>query len=139
MINKAILIGRLGKDPEMRRTTDDKDVATLTLATSERWKGKDGTNQEKTEWHRLVAFDKLASIMGQYLVKGSMIYVEGKITTRKWTDSQGQEKYTTEIIVSEMKMLGDKGQGTEKLDTHQATAPARPASNDAPFDDQIPF
>ena len=109
MINKAILIGNLGADPEMRYTKDGTTVASFTVATTERWKDRDGNMQETTEWHRIVAWRKLADICGQYLQKGSKVYIEGKIQTRKWQDQNGQDRYTTEIVAQEMKMLSPKG------------------------------
>ena len=105
MVNKVILIGNLGADPEVRYTQAGTAVATLRMATTERFKGKDGQVQEQTKWHRIVAWSRLAEICGEYLKKGSRVYIEGKIQTRKWTDQNGEEKYTTEIIAREMKML----------------------------------
>jgi single-strand DNA-binding protein len=109
MINKAILIGNLGADPEIRYTQAGKQVATFRIATTERWKGQDGQMQESTEWHRIVAWERLAEICGEYLNKGSRVYIEGKIQTRKWQDQDGNDKYTTEIIAREMKMLSPRG------------------------------
>ncbi|WP_319548315.1 single-stranded DNA-binding protein [Desulfogranum marinum] len=111
MINKAILIGNLGADPEIRYTQSGDAVASFTVATSERWKGKDGQMQEQTEWHRIVAWRRLAEICGEYLSKGSRVYIEGKIQTRKWQDQNGNDKYTTEIVAREMKMLSPRGAG----------------------------
>ena len=109
MLNKAILIGNLGADPEIRYTQSGTQVATFRIATTERWKGQDGQMQESTEWHRIVAYRKLAEICGEYLNKGSKVYIEGKIQTRKWQDQSGNDKYTTEIIAREMKMLSPRG------------------------------
>ena len=109
MVNKAILIGNLGADPEIRYTQNGTQVATFRIATTERWKGQDGQVQENTEWHRIVAWSKLAEICGEYLNKGSKVYIEGRIQTRKWQDQNGNEKYTTEIIAREMKMLSPRG------------------------------
>ncbi len=111
MINKAILIGNLGADPEIRYTQSGTQVATFNVATTERWKGQDGQMQESTEWHRIVAWARLAEICGEYLNKGSKVYVEGKIQTRKWQDQNGVDRYTTEIVAREMKMLTPKGGG----------------------------
>lgn len=109
-INKVILVGNLGQDPEVRYTPNGKAVANLTLATSESWKDQSGQIQEKTEWHRVSMFGKLAEIAGEYLKKGSQVYVEGKLQTRKWQDQQGQDRYTTEIVLDPfngvMQMLG---------------------------------
>jgi len=109
MINKAILIGNLGADPEVRYTQSGTAVATFNVATTERWKGQDGQMQEQTEWHRIVAWAKLADICGEYLHKGSRVYIEGKIQTRKWQDKDGADRYTTEIVARDMKMLTPKG------------------------------
>lgn len=111
-VNKVILIGNLGQDPEVRYMPNGDAVANMTVATSEKWKDKNGEKQEKTEWHRVTLYRKVAEIAGEYLTKGSSVYIEGKLETRKWTDKAGAERYTTEIIASEMKMLGKKdGQG----------------------------
>lgn len=111
-LNKAALIGNLGKDPEVRYMTNGDAVCNFSIATTEKWKGQDGQVQEKTEWHNIVMYKKMAEIAQQYLKKGSQIYVEGKITTRKWQDkTTGQDRYTTEIVASEMKMLGGKSAG----------------------------
>ncbi|TKB11171.1 single-stranded DNA-binding protein [Desulforhopalus sp. IMCC35007] len=109
MINKVILIGNLGSDPEIKYTTSGTAVATFNIATTERWKGQDGQMQESTEWHRIVAWQRLAEICGEYLNKGSKVYIEGKLQTRKWQDQNGNDRYTTEIVAREMKMLSPKG------------------------------
>ncbi len=106
MLNKVMLIGNLGADPETRFTQDGTCVCNLRLATTEKFKGRDGNQQEKTEWHRIVLWGRLGEICNQYLSKGSRVYIEGKIETRKWTNKDGQDQYTTEIRGSEMKMLG---------------------------------
>ncbi len=111
MINKVILIGNLGADPEIRYTQSGSQVATFNVATTERWKGQDGNMQESTEWHRIVAWSKLAEICGQYLHKGSRVYIEGKLQTRKWQDQSGADRYTTEIVAREMKMLSPRSSG----------------------------
>jgi single-strand DNA-binding protein len=114
-VNKVILVGNLGKDPEVRYTPNGKAVANLTLATSESWKDQSGQIQEKTEWHRVSMFGKLAEIAGEYLRKGSQVYIEGKLQTRKWQNKEGQDQYTTEIVLDPfngvMQMLGGKGGG----------------------------
>ena len=108
-VNKVILVGNLGQKPEMRYTQTNTAVATLSIATSESWKDKDsGEQREKTEWHRVVFFGKLAEIAEQYLDKGSQLYVEGKLQTRKWQDKEGNDRYTTEILGNEMNMLGGR-------------------------------
>lgn len=144
-VNKVILVGRLGKDPETRYMTNGEAVTNATLATSENWKDKSGEKQEKTEWHNLVFYRRLAEIAGEYLKKGSQVYIEGKLQTRKWQDKNGQDRYTTEILVNEMQMLGGKsGSSYEVVDRPAASAPApsrQPAakSNFDNFDDDIPF
>jgi len=150
-VNKAILIGHLGKDPEVRYMPSGEAVANVTLATSETWKDKSGVKQEKTEWHNIVFFKRLAEIVGEYLKKGSLIYVEGRITTEKWTDKEGKDRYTTKIVANEMKMLGGKsGGGSFEVVENQSQAPERSApaakpaapaakSNFDNFDDDIPF
>ena len=110
MVNKAILIGNLGGDPEVRYTQSGTAVANFSLATTERWKDKDGQQQEQTEWHKIVAFARLGEICGEYLSKGSKVYIEGRIQTRQWEDKDGNKRYTTEIVAREMKMLDSKGQ-----------------------------
>lgn len=107
-VNKVILVGRLGKDPEIKKMTNGESVTNVTLATTESWKDKSGSKQEKIEWHNLVLYRRLAEIAGEYLKKGSQIYIEGKIQTRKWQTKDGQDRFSTEIIVSEMQMLGSK-------------------------------
>jgi len=111
MVNKAVLIGRLGKDPEVRYTPDGLMITSFNLATDEQWKDKSGQKVQKTEWHRIVTFGKLAEICGNYLAKGKMIFVEGRIQTRTWEDKEGVKRYTTEIVASDMRMLDSKGQG----------------------------
>ena len=112
-VNKVILVGNLGKDPEIRYMPNGNAVANLTLATTESWKDKQtGDQQEKTEWHRIVMFRRLAEIAGEYLKKGSQVYIEGKLQTRKWQDNSGNDRYTTEIIADEMQMLGSRGGGS---------------------------
>ncbi|MBB5346445.1 single-stranded DNA-binding protein [Desulfoprunum benzoelyticum] len=113
MLNKVMLIGNLGKDPEIRYTQAGTAVATFNVATTERFKGKDGQTQDQTEWHRVVAWARLAEICGEYLHKGSKVYIEGRLQTRKWTDQNGNDKYTTEIVAREMKMLSPRG-GTDQ-------------------------
>ncbi|MEG3765470.1 single-stranded DNA-binding protein [Alteromonas sp. 14N.309.X.WAT.G.H12] len=110
-VNKVILVGNLGNDPEVRYMPNGNAVANLSLATSESWKDQQGQVQERTEWHRLTMYRRLAEIAGEYLKKGSQIYCEGKLQTRKWQDQQGQDRYTTEIIVDQMQMLGGRDGG----------------------------
>ena len=111
-VNKVILIGNLGRDPETRYMPDGGAVTNVSIATTDVWKDKQGEKQEKTEWHRVAFFGKLAEIAGEYLKKGSQVYVEGRLQTRKWQDKEGQDKYTTEIVADRMQMLGSRqGQG----------------------------
>lgn len=126
-VNRVILIGNLGRDPEIRYMPSGDAMASLTLATTDTWKGKDGEKQERTEWHRISAFGRLAEIMGEYLKKGSQVYIEGSLTTRKYTDKDGVEKYSTEIRATEMKMLGgrERGDGESRP---ASSAPRQPAS-----------
>ncbi len=147
-VNKVILVGNLGKDPEIKSMQDGTKIANLTIATSEQWKDKETQERkEKTEWHRVVIFnDRLADIAEKYLRKGSKIYVEGQLQTRKWTDQSGQERYTTEVVLQryrgEITMLDSKGQGgggaTESFDSSApAGRAAMPSMED--IDDEIPF
>lgn len=112
MINKVILIGNLGADPEIRYTQSGTPVVNFRVATTERWKDQSGQQQEQTEWHSIVAWRRLAEICGEYLSKGSRVYIEGKLQTRKWQDQNGNDRYTTEIVANEMKMLSPRGSGT---------------------------
>ncbi|MGU5691436.1 single-stranded DNA-binding protein [Aeromonas veronii] len=157
-INKVILIGNLGQDPEVRYMQNGTAVASITLATSESWQDKQtGEKKERTEWHRVVFMGKLAEIAGEYLKKGSQVYVEGKLQTRKWQDQSGQERYTTEVLVDSfngvMQMLGGRPQGSSQQQTPSSQQqggagrpPQQPAQsnqnyNEPPpqFDDDIPF
>lgn len=113
MINKVILIGNLGDAPEVRFTQDGTPAASFTVATTEKWKDKSGQAQEKTEWHKVVAWKRLAEICGEYLSKGSRVYIEGKLQTRKWQDKNGQDRYTAEIVANEMKMLSPRAGGSQ--------------------------
>ncbi|MDH5470340.1 MAG: single-stranded DNA-binding protein [Gammaproteobacteria bacterium] len=146
-VNKVILVGNLGKDPEVRYMPNGNAVANITLATSESWKDKQtGEQQEKTEWHRVVMFRRLGEIAGEYLKKGSQVYIEGKLQTRKWQDNSGNDRYTTEIIASEMQMLGGRGGGSTGFSADSAdsapssrAAPVAAAAGADDFDDDIPF
>ncbi|WON74676.1 single-stranded DNA-binding protein [Nitrosospira sp. Is2] len=149
-VNKVILIGNLGKDPETRYMPNGDAVTNITLATTETWKDKNGEKQEKTEWHRVTFYRKLAEIAGEYLKKGRPVYVEGRLETRKWTDKAGVERYTTDVIASDMKMLGTKPgsgsyEGGEREESSYAPspsgskAPARSSTNFDDMDDDIPF
>ena len=136
-INKVILIGNLGKDPETRYSADGAAITNITIATSESWKDKTGEQQERTEWHRVVFFNKLGEIAGQYLKKGSQVYVEGALRTRKWQGQDGKDNYTTEVVANEMQMLGSKG-GSGSNDAAPQPA-SSPAGGFDQFDDDIPF
>ncbi len=134
MINKAILIGNLGSDPEMRYTQTGTAVANFNIATTETWV-KDGNKEERTEWHRIVAFARLGEICGEYLSKGSKVYIEGRIQTRQWDDKDGNKRYTTEIVAREMKMLSPKNQNSQGGSYGQEEPPvAEPVmGEDVPF------
>ena len=140
-INKVILVGRLGRDPEVRYTPDGTAVASFSIATSEEWKDKGtGEKKERTEWHRIVAWRRLGEICGEYLSKGSQIYIEGRIQNREWEDKEGIKRNTTEIVASQMQMLGSRGAGDvstsgAKAPTSDYQEPAGPATED----DDIPF
>lgn len=145
-VNKAIIIGHLGQDPEVRYAPSGAVFANLTVATSEQWRDKQtGEQKELTEWHRVVISGKLAEIAGEYLRKGSEVYLEGKLRTRKWTDQSGAEKYTTEILVGVggvMQMLGGKHQGEPQQQQQKPKPQSSPAPSSEPpmnFDDDIPF
>lgn len=127
-VNKVILVGNLGADPEMRYTPSGMAVANFRLATSENRAGKDGTRETRTEWHRIVAFGKLAEICGEYLSKGKQVYIEGRIQTRSWDDRDGNKKYTTEIVANTMQMLGTRDGGTG----------GGPSGGGPSYDDEIP-
>jgi single-strand DNA-binding protein len=149
-VNKVILVGNLGRDPETRYTAGGDPITNVSIATTDTWKDKNGEKQEKTEWHRVAFFGKLAEIAGEYLKKGSQVYVEGRLQTRKWQDKDGQDKYTTEIVADRMQMLGSRaGSGGGSRDSEGADrgdrAPATTARSPAPkknvddLDDDIPF
>ena len=133
-VNKAIIVGNLGSDPEVRYTPSGHPVASFNVATTESWT-KDGDKQEKTEWHRIVLWRKQAELAGKYLSKGSKVYIEGKLETRKWEDQNGQTRYTTEIIGQNVQFLDSKGNGGERQ------APPPPSDDSAPSggDDDLPF
>lgn len=123
MLNKAQIIGRLGADPEVRYSQNGSAITTISVATSERWKDKDGNPQERTEWHRVKLFGRLAEIAGEYLKKGSQVYIEGSLRTEKYTDKNGVERYTTDIIAAEMKMLGGKKPSSEGTSEEEEDIP----------------
>ncbi len=135
MVNKVILVGNLGRDPELRSTTSGQPVASFTLATNRRWRDRDGNRQEQTEWHNIVCWGRQAEIAGQYLTKGKQIYVEGRLQTRSWEDRQsGEKRYRTEVVCDNFQMLGARGafEGGEPRQAAQ-TAPAAPEDDDIPF------
>ncbi|MFV2055473.1 MAG: single-stranded DNA-binding protein [Thiohalomonadales bacterium] len=156
-VNKVILIGNLGQDPEVKYMPSGEAVTNITVATSESWKDKtSGEQVERTEWHRVVFFRRQAEIVGEYLKKGSKVYIEGKLQTRKWQGQDGQDRYTTEIVANEMQMLDSKGGGTSNFqpaatNNKSSAPPSQPQSqpSSAPqmttanaggdFDDDIPF
>jgi single-strand DNA-binding protein len=131
MLNMAQIIGHLGRDPEVRYSPEGTAVANLAVATNQTWKDKDGEKQERTEWHRVVLFGKVAQIGAQYLKKGSLLYLQGRLRTRKWPGDDGQDRYTTEIIAERLKMLGGKSE-TQAVN-------GKPVVPEPPFNDDIPF
>lgn len=152
-VNKVIIVGNLGKDPELRHLPNGDAVTSFSASTGESWKDKDGNQQERTEWHNIVIFKRLAEIAAEYLKKGSKVYLEGSLRTRKWQDQSGQDRYTTEIIATEMQMLDGKQYGQQaapaqqQRTTNRQSAPqnrtAPPPQQAAAFDDfdddSIPF
>ena len=155
-VNKVILIGNLGRDPETRYTTGGDAVTTLNIATSEQWKDKSGEKQERTEWHRVVLFARLAEIAGEYLKKGRSVYIEGRLQTRKYTDKDGVEKYSTEIVGDRMQLLGGReggaagggeaefagataGTGGRRESAAGGASKGGAKKNTEDFDDDIPF
>ena len=147
-VNKVILVGHLGKDPDVRYAPSGQAIANITLATSEQWKDKNsGEKQERTEWHRVVFFSRLAEIAGEYLKKGSQVYIEGRLQTRKWQDKDGNDRWTTEIVANDMQMLGGRGGGGGGDSFNQDASYGQPepaaagSGGGAPddFDDDIPF
>ncbi len=136
-VNKVIIVGRLGQDPEVKTIAGGNTVARLNIATSENWNDKNCQKQERTEWHRVVVWGKLAELCGKYLSKGRQAYVEGRLQTRSWEDQQGQKKYTTEIVANTVQFLGS-GQGTStQADDQSQDYPPEPSFNNA--DEEIPF
>lgn len=158
MLNKVMLIGNLGADPEVRYMPSGGAVTNISLATTRRWKDRQsGERREQTEWHRVVFFNRLAEIAGEYLRKGSQVYVEGRLQTRKWQDQSGQDRYSTEIVADDLQMLGSRSGGTASFGDNaqqggysssapkSSPAPQQPSGNNPPpaayddFDDDIPF
>ncbi|HAY94162.1 MULTISPECIES: single-stranded DNA-binding protein [Shewanella] len=134
-VNKVILVGNLGQDPEVRYMPNGNAVANITVATSESWKDQQGQQQERTEWHRVVLFGKLAEITGEYLRKGSQVYLEGKLQTRKWKDQSGQDRYSTEVVIDQsgsMQMLGSRGQGGQAQGAPMGGMPQNAGYQSAP-------
>ena len=131
-VNKVIILGHLGRDPELRNMPNGNAVCNCSIATSETFKDKSGEKQERTEWNRIVLYGRTAEVAGQYLRKGSMAYIEGRLQTRKWTDKEGQERYTTEIIADRLQLVGGKAEGQ----TRQTTQAASPEPDDF---EEIPF
>jgi len=141
-VNKVIIVGNLGNDPEVRYTQAGAAIANISVATSETWKDKQtGEQQERTEWHRIVGFNRLGEIMGEYLRKGSKVYVEGSLRTRKWQDKDGQDRYTTEIVASEMQMLDSKGEANKSApaQARQAAEPKERTPSEEWEGSDIPF
>ncbi len=142
-VNKVILVGNLGQDPEVKYMPSGQAVCNISIATTESWNDKNsGEKVEKTEWHRVVFFRRLAEIAGEYLRKGSQVYIEGRLQTRKWQDQSGNDRYTTEIVANDMQMLGGKGSGTAMMSDPPSSSEAEPVAagtSSDDFDDDIPF
>jgi len=138
-LNKVMLIGRLGKDPEVKFTSSGTAVCNFSLATSETFKDKSGEKQEKTEWHNVQLWQKLAEIAGEYLVKGSLVFIEGRLQTRKWQDKEGNDRYTTEIVGERMQMLGSKGDSGRSDRAASGSHSTGSENSSMPEDDDIPF
>lgn len=139
-INKVILVGNLGKDPDIRYTANGDHVCNITIATTDNWKDKaSGEKKEATEWHRVVLFRKLGEIAGQYLKKGSSVYIEGALRTRKWQDKDGTDRYTTEIVADEMQMLGGRPNSDDRTQPSATSTQTNTAFNDVLDDTIIPF
>ncbi len=136
-INKVILIGNLGQDPETRYMPSGGAVTNISVATSETWKDKSGEQQERTEWHRVVFFNRLAEIAGEYLKKGSKVYIEGSLRTRKWQGQDGQDRYTTEIVAKELQFLDNRGGNGDSSKSARSSGPEQPPVED--YEDDIPF
>jgi single-strand DNA-binding protein len=141
MVNKVILIGNLGADPEIRYTQSGMAVANFRIATTDRFKDREGEWQERTEWHRIVFFGRTAEVCGEYLTKGKQVYVEGRLQTRSWEDKEGQTRYTTEIVGRDMKMLGQRGDagGAARKGRGRPDKPAPPPEPEDNYEDDIPF
>ncbi len=137
-VNKVILVGHLGADPELRYTPQGSPVANLRIATSESWKNKDGQKEERTEWHRVVAWSKLAELAGQYLTKGRQVYIEGRLQTRSWDDKDGNKRYSTEIVAQNIQFLGARESSSVPTKDMPADLPA-PPENLGASDEDIPF
>lgn len=138
-LNKVMLIGRLGKEVEVRFTASGVAVANFSLATSEKFKNKAGETEERTEWHNVQLWQKLAEIAGEYLTKGSLVYIEGRLQTRKWQDKEGNDRYTTEIVGERMQMLGSKGDSGRSDRAASGSQPSGHENSSMPDDDDIPF
>jgi single-strand DNA-binding protein len=140
-VNKVIIVGNLGKDPETRYTADGAAIANVSVATTHKWKTKDGDKKEETEWHRVSFFGRLAEIVAEYLTKGSSVYIEGRLRTRKWQDKDGNDKYTTEIVAENMQMLSRSSGGEERAErpAKPSKPPARAESGPPDVDDDVPF
>lgn len=137
-LNKVMIIGNLGNDPDVKYTPSGAAVANFSVATNESWTNKDGQKQEKVEWHRVTVWGKLAEVCKEYLHKGKQVYVEGKLQTRQWDDKEGVKRYTTEIVASQVQFLGSAGQGANRA-PHPADAGAAPGGSASFTEDDIPF
>ncbi len=145
-VNKMVLLGNVGNDPEMRYAQSGDAIVNVSVATTRKWKNKDGEKQEETEWHRVSAFGRLAEIIGEYVHKGDPLFVSGRLRTRKWTDKEGVERYTTEIVAEEIQLLGSRGGGESREPPPRRESREPPPRREPPkkapqqdFDDDIPF
>ena len=140
-INKAILIGNLGSDPDVRYTANGTAVANFNIATNESWNNKEGQREERTEWHRIVCWNKIAELCGEYLSKGRTVYIEGRIQTREWEDKEGNKRYTTEVVANTVQFLGGRGEASNRNEEKKAASGGGNVEPAAPIavDDDIPF
>lgn len=138
-VNKVILIGNLGSDPDVRYTPSGTAVANFNIATNESWTNKEGTREERTEWHRIVCWNRTAELCGEYLSKGRTVYIEGRLQTREWEDKEGQKRYTTEVVAQSVKFLGGRNGGGKDTPKSASAAPKEEGAPAVPVEDDIPF
>jgi single-strand DNA-binding protein len=138
-VNKVILIGNLGSDPDVRYTPSGTAVANFNIATNESWTNKEGTREERTEWHRIVCWNRTAELCGEYLSKGRTVYIEGRLQTREWEDKEGQKRYTTEVVAQSVKFLGGRNERGKESPKSSSAAPDKEGAPAVPVEDDIPF